>query len=91
IVYLEQNRLEDALGATDRAVQAARSSPPPPRDSARLLWIRGVVLAKLDRPADAEQAWKAALVFDPDNAEARAALEGGQPESGAGAAIKPAP
>ncbi len=59
-------------------------------DSAKLLWIRGVVLAKLDRPADAVEAWKAAVVFDPDNAEARAALAG-EPEGGAGAAIKPAP
>ncbi len=89
IVYLEQNRIDDALGATDQAIARARVSPPPPADAAKLMWIRGVILAKLGRLDDAGEAWKAALIFDPEQAEARAALDGLGGEGGA--AIQPAP
>lgn len=75
IVYLEQNRVEDALRASDQAIALGRIRPPSPRDAAKLMWIHGVALAKLDRDEEAMRAWEAALRFDPDNAEARASLD----------------
>jgi tetratricopeptide (TPR) repeat protein len=68
LVYLGQNRLEDALRATDRAIETARVEPLFPNDMAKRMAIRGIALERLHRPADAVEAWKAALVIDPDDA-----------------------
>jgi hypothetical protein len=75
ILYLEQNRTDDALRASEQAIAIARIQTPTPTDASKLMWIRGVILAKLGRDAEAIAAWEAALVFDPANRQARAALD----------------
>src|SRR5207244_8193937 len=74
LLYLRKDRFEDALRATDKATAAERIQPLEPKDPWKPMHMRGAALAGLNRPTEAVEAWKAALVLDPENARARAAL-----------------
>jgi tetratricopeptide (TPR) repeat protein len=74
-LYLREGRAEDALRATDRALEVTRVQPLAPPDRAKLLAIRGNALAQLHRPADAVAMWKESLALDPHNPQARAGLD----------------
>ena len=64
---LDEGRLEDALDQADRAIRAH------PRDT--LGWaIKGQALRQLARPAEAEQAFAAALALDPAELRSRIGL-----------------
>ena len=89
-LHLRNDRAEEALRATDRAIEAERIQPLAPVDRAKLLTLRGSALAKLQRGAEAAEAWRSALALDPDNARARAALDA-QRNTGAGTTSEPAP
>jgi protein O-mannosyl-transferase len=89
LLHLRNERAEEALRATDRATAAERIQPLHPTDRSKLLYLRGSALAKLERRAEAAEAWRSALALDPSNARARAALAA-ERRSGAGATREPA-
>jgi hypothetical protein len=90
-IYAQENRLDEALRATDQSLAVARIHPPPRRaDLAQVHFVRGAVLWLLHRPADATEAWQAAIEIDPGQREARTALAAVERGEDPGAAIKPA-
>jgi tetratricopeptide (TPR) repeat protein len=74
LVYLAQNRIDDALAAADRARDATREHPELRGEEAQALWVRGLALVKAERLDEAAEAWKQVLERDPTNELARAAL-----------------
>jgi tetratricopeptide (TPR) repeat protein len=85
IAYQKQDRIDDALRACERGVASARRRPPAPEDAAKLMHLHGVLLAQRNRSDEAMEAWRAALVFDPDHLGARAALRAAERDAAAAA------
>jgi hypothetical protein len=74
VAHLGQNRIDDALADTDRALAAVREEPGARSHETRALWVRSVVLVRAERVDEAAAIWKMLLERDPDYEPARAAL-----------------
>lgn len=75
IAYLNLERLEEALAASERAMQQASLELPPRYTATKLLMIRGAIFWQLDRAEEAERSWEDALKVFPDNVEAQRMLD----------------
>jgi len=85
-LLLREDRAEEALRATDRGIEAEHLQSVAPVDRAKLLTLRGSAFAKLQRRAEAAEAWRSALELDPGNAGAREALDAHRKAADGGAA-----
>ena len=72
VLYHETDRLDDALKATDRAIQIlAKEEKPIPSLSAELHFNRGAIFWKKGDSATAIEEWRTALREDPTHAQAK--------------------
>ena len=75
VLYNETNRLDEALKATDRALEILSKQKPIPALSAELHFNRGAVLWAQGHVPEAVAEWRTALREDPRHAHAKEMLE----------------